>query len=257
MVAHLGWAMNKTLITFSLLASLSIVGCDQAPETFETDDVVAGSGGEDPQLAAPQEVELPDDEPDSEPPTSPNADDLAGGAVSESPNPSTVAPMISPADPCVFNSHCGSDGRCDAVPLPTGNQGFCVYECDTHSDCEIGERCNADGWCQVMVNTHDDFCINGGCERGQGDCEYSSECINGMTCMQNVGSAWGYPNPLTDVCDYPAGHIHYCKPDQPCAWGQGDCDNHSECAPGLACKHNVGAGYGFSSSTDVCLYPWQ
>ncbi|MCA9664352.1 MAG: hypothetical protein KC503_02155 [Myxococcales bacterium] len=56
--------------------------------------------------------------------------------------------------------------------------------------------------------------------------------------------------------DVPFGWL-YCSASCPCGAGQGDCDNDSECAPGLRCAHNVGAKYGAGSTVDVCEAPPQ
>lgn len=49
------------------------------------------------------------------------------------------------------------------------------------------------------------------------------------------------------------GDIDYCgAAGELCLAGEGDCDRHADCAPGLVCSGNVGASYGFSAGIDVC-----
>ena len=81
-----------------------------------------------------------------------------------------------------------------------------------------------------------------------------------LICAQNVGNHYGLPESW-DVCEQPPPA---CSPYQPslawctdaecgpCPAGQGDCDNDSECAPGLHCAHDVGANYGLNWTWDVC-----
>uniref|UniRef100_A0A0G4H282 Beta-lactamase-related domain-containing protein n=1 Tax=Chromera velia CCMP2878 TaxID=1169474 RepID=A0A0G4H282_9ALVE len=61
-------------------------------------------------------------------------------------------------------------------------------------------------------------------------------------------------------CPMPGGHPDMCKVgtafDGPCSVGQGDCDSSHECVSGtLTCGTNNGGSFGFSSATDVCVYP--
>jgi hypothetical protein len=51
------------------------------------------------------------------------------------------------------------------------------------------------------------------------------------------------------------GHPDYCAESGPCSEGEGDCDGDSECASGLICAQDVGANYGWSPLTDVCVKP--
>ena len=94
------------------------------------------------------------------------------------------------------------------------------------------------------------------CIEGEGDCDNNAECEEGLTCVLNVGSDFGWDSDV-DVClanCHPdeLGTSTYCRSYCPCEHGEGDCDSDSECLPGLECVSNVGANYGFDSSTDVC-----
>ena len=48
------------------------------------------------------------------------------------------------------------------------------------------------------------------------------------------------------------GGWRYCSTSCPCAAGEGDCDDDSECEPGLKCVRARGAAYGFRDIIDVC-----
>ncbi len=107
---------------------------------------------------------------------------------------------------------------------------------------------------------HGHFCRDcGPCANGQGDCDRLSECQTGLECVNDIGAQFGFA-PGIDVCrpaaggacPWPPGHGHFCRDCGPCASGQGDCDNDSQCQPGLACVDNIGAEFGFSVAIDVC-----
>ncbi len=61
----------------------------------------------------------------------------------------------------------------------------------------------------------------------------------------------------TGSCMVPPGSWAYCNNPAcgPCDVGEGDCDSDAECGTGLVCSRNVGADYGFPSTTDVCQTP--
>lgn len=126
------------------------------------------------------------------------------------------------------------------------------------------------------------------CAEGEGDCDSDAECQPGLECVSDRGANFPSFQPQnwrTDVCLQPhcgnnvrdaslgetavdcggpcgtcpttnprePGSNAYCSdPNFPCSDGQGDCDSDAECQAGLNCTDNVGARYGFSSSTDVC-----
>ncbi len=56
-------------------------------------------------------------------------------------------------------------------------------------------------------------------------------------------------------CNARPGSWAYCSNPAcgPCGEGEGDCDTNQDCGNGLVCTEDVGADYGFSASTDVCL----
>lgn len=112
------------------------------------------------------------------------------------------------------------------------------------------------------------FCSNpacGPCDRGQGDCDSSDECKEGLVCTRDAGAKYGFPA-TADVCELPEeapaegacvrnpGGWEYCSDPHcgPCAEGEGDCDADIECAADMICLENAGAARGFDAAVDVC-----
>ena len=156
-------------------------------------------------------------------------------------------------------------------------------DCDFDSDCAQGLICAQDvgakyGWtpsrdvceqpggggCPAFVPSPD-ACSTAGCpcDEGQGDCDFDSDCAQGLICAQDVGAKYGW-TPSRDVCEQPGGGgcpAFVPGPDAcstagcPCDEGQGDCDFDSDCAQGLICAQDVGAKYGWTPSRDVCEQP--
>jgi len=50
-----------------------------------------------------------------------------------------------------------------------------------------------------------------------------------------------------------AGSTSHCSASCTCGYELGNCDSDAECGGGLKCTADVGASYGFSTTTDVCL----
>jgi hypothetical protein len=65
----------------------------------------------------------------------------------------------------------------------------------------------------------------------------------------------GTLRPASHECATEPGSGTYCSASCPCAEADGDCDSDAQCAPGLVCATDQGAGYGMASTTDVCLTP--
>jgi hypothetical protein len=93
------------------------------------------------------------------------------------------------------------------------------------------------------------------CGAGLGDCDTDADCIEGLTCQQKVGVDTCEPDPHVGS----KGGWDYCGASwlpwgsgRPCGAGEGDCDSDADCLPGLVCRHDVGASYGWPSSLDVC-----
>lgn len=61
---------------------------------------------------------------------------------------------------------------------------------------------------------------------------------------------------IRQACPYAEDSPQFCSACGPCVAGKGDCDNDSECAGGLVCRHDVGASYGLPAHYDVCECPW-
>ncbi len=93
--------------------------------------------------------------------------------------------------------------------------------CSSNSQCPSSETCSS-GVCSSTCSV-------------TADCHFGSECVSGRCLGLEPGRA-----------DYCVG--------SPCPKGLGDCDSNSECSTtgSLQCRSNVGAGYGYSSTDDVC-----
>ncbi len=150
-------------------------------------------------------------------------------------------------------------------------------DCDGDSQCAPGLRCVRDVGAIFDMNPEFDVCLSQcvssypdaptgsedycsedcPCEESQGDCDNSAECAGSLRCAFDAGASFGY-DPETDVCvsvcsDFMNGHVDHCSIDCPCEAGEGDCDSDADCAPGLSCIRDIGAEYGFSPLTDVCI----
>jgi len=241
---------RPTLLSF--LSFLLLAGCDEPIEELTPEEFEQHTDDERP---LPDELIDPDAPvPDEEGPVpSHEPNDLVAEQDWSEGDPSRVSTTISPAPFCNGNDACGPQQRCDDNgPLSDG----CVDRCSSDDQCRIGEECSANsGFCEILEKGDWNFCKNGGCERGHGDCDDDSECEGALSCMTDIGTSWGY-FPDTDVCDYPAGHGSYCSAQHPCGSGQGDCDLTSQCGFGLICKENRGGDFGFASWVDVCLPLW-
>lgn len=259
--------MTKTIATTALLLASFVGGCDDpGPELTpaeheELTDLDLQTADEliDPAAPVPEDEESP---ADSSSGTHGGPGELVSDNHMESPNPEAVRKNISPASACDNDSQCDSGERCDLIAGyegdPESNPRGCVSTCTDNADCEQGEACGSDGWCDIMVTGNWQFCENGGCERGHGDCDSDSDCEGGLSCVEDAGNAWGHWWDK-DICDYPAGHWEYCSEAHPCGLGQGDCDEKrpGQCSFGTICKTDRGPQFGFGSRVDVCLLPWQ
>lgn len=97
------------------------------------------------------------------------------------------------------------------------------------------------------------------CPDGEGDCDSDSECQEGMRCLNDAGLDYGYSDPEIDVCvsGCPAAGVgggNFCTEECPCAHGEGDCDNDSQCEAGMVCMFDVGIEFGYGDrEIDVCV----
>jgi hypothetical protein len=104
--------------------------------------------------------------------------------------------------------------------------------------------------CELPVG-HLDYCRDcGPCAESEGDCDNSSECESGLTCVQIPG----VDTCQSDVCTLPVGHLDYCRDCGPCAEDEGDCDNNSECESGLTCVQIPGVDT-CQTPPPVCPHP--
>jgi len=114
------------------------------------------------------------------------------------------------------------------------------------------------------------------CGAGEADCDTNQDCMEGLICVQDVGSKYGWL-PGVDVCEYPITTTtiptkakgcptdilfgwDYCSPECPCNENEGDCDSSIDCKPGLECKgtrtHDFGGGHPEISgmrAVDICI----
>lgn len=72
--------------------------------------------------------------------------------------------------------------------------------------------------------------------------------------------AWGLDLAVAAQCpafDTASPHVAFCSHATcaACSHGQGDCDSSAQCAPGLHCVANAGAGHGLPATYDVCEIP--
>jgi hypothetical protein len=101
------------------------------------------------------------------------------------------------------------------------------------------------------------------CFAGEGDCDSDDQCAPGLRCGVDNGPHYGLPAnwdvcvpefcPVFDPSDPDAAMCN--DPECPCGLATGDCDNDSQCAPGLVCGHDVGPLYGLPAGWDVCVDP--
>jgi len=181
-------------------------------------------------------------------------------------------------DVCVGSGTCsqalGSETYCEICGPCEEGEG----DCDFDFDCDVGLFCSdtaADyglpSDIQVCVPRSEEECAEllgspeycdlcGPCEEGEGDCDTSADCIEGLICTNNVGDEYGFESTIdvcqfysVDDCDQLHGDWDFCFLCGPCDEGEGDCDSNEECLPGLICSDNVGEDYGFESSVDVCV----
>ena len=113
---------------------------------------------------------------------------------------------------------------CVVTGPPLGAFNFCSDtnpcgqgqgDCDSNSECRDGLQClNRDfgvlyGFdplvdvCEVPGTRRGnfDYCaVAGPCPAGAGDCDNDTECLSGLSCLDDVGALYGY-EPTIDVCD--------------------------------------------------------
>ena len=141
------------------------------------------------------------------------------------------------------------------------------------------------------VNGSENYCndLANSCAFGEGDCDNNAQCGAGLSCIPNAGPKVGLASNV-DVC-LPStcfnrvldvgeivtdcggtcptctqitgakgsmtampGSANFCvDPTHTCSSGEGGCRNNAQCDMGLICTPSVGAKFGFSAGTNVCL----
>ncbi len=97
------------------------------------------------------------------------------------------------------------------------------------------------------------------CAVGQGGCDGDSDCLSGY-CSPLAGARFALPADF-GVCTAarclpispaaPDGSA--CTPQCPCPEGWGDCDNDTDCQPGLFCGQDYGYLADLPATYDICL----
>ena len=175
---------------------------------------------------------------------------------------------------CIGHATPGSNEFC--TPDCPCNAG--MGDCDDSSECAPGLICRNDlgaGYrlprghdvcvpesCGQRALGSDTFCDSGcACGYGSGDCDIAAgvpTCMQGMVCATDYGPAFKM-KPTTDVCTLPQcanrvlGTSGFCSDDCPCGHGGGDCNDDSDCLPGLVCAQNVGEAFNAGTNADICM----
>lgn len=150
--------------------------------------------------------------------------------------------------------NCESDSECDAGLDCVAGSGADFGLGAKVGVCQVGDGCNLDPG-------DPDYCrLCGPCGYGDGDCDSNRECQAGLTCLDDVGSAFGLAASsdvcgfrLGDFCPFDPGHPDFCSACGPCEPGEGGCKADSECVVFADCFRSIGAEFGFKSGTNVCL----
>ena len=110
---------------------------------------------------------------------------------------------------------------------------------------------------------HWDFCSEDApCSRGQGDCDNNNQCAGALVCgPNNCNSDFG-ANVASGMDCCREGRLYdwtWCKPDNKCGHGEGDCDNDDECQDGLVCGTDncraISGISGLNAKKDCCYDP--
>jgi hypothetical protein len=195
----------------------------------------------------------------------------AGSGTAICPGPDLIgrSDYCSPECPCSQGEgSCGVDADCDSGLICMKDRGNWWGYRDTYGVC-VSPTCS--DWIDTAPSTnkpgHASFCTNCKCAAGKGDCgNTTSRCMDGLTCVANVGNKFGYSNSSVDVC-LPSGYDHsecpnrhttgwwpnseYCTPDCQCLKGEGDADS-GDCQGNLELVDDVGERYGLPTDYDIC-----
>ncbi len=137
-------------------------------------------------------------------------------------------------------------GSCDdCFEGENGDYSFCSARCP----CTEGEGdCNADSHCQGELLCGIANSGRFGLPSGRDVC-WPAHCQNGTMDGDEIGVDRGGS---CGLCSGSNGGWAYCNSDCPCAEGEGDCDQDSDCLIGLSCSGD-GSDYGLRSGIDVCI----
>lgn len=138
----------------------------------------------------------------------------------------------------------------------------------------------------IIPPGHEHYCRDKKCAEGQGDCDYSTDCQEGLICAEDVGPKYGFSQ-KTDVCEKNSGSVElqpepkpigecvgklglnndelvckemkpgdwgYCTPKRRCNVGEGDCNTNDDCKQGLICLQRVDPNTGINL-IDYCVNP--
>jgi len=161
----------------------------------------------------------------------------------------------------------GQGGRCDGGDSCCSGGGQCSLgegDCDDDRECSSGLVCGTDNCLGAGFDSTDDCCrqrCGGGdtcctranqCSLGEGDCDEDIDCRLGLICGRDNCRGQGFDG--TDDCcrQRCEGGDSCCTALNMCREGEGDCDQDSDCAPGLRCGRDNCQGPGFDSTDDCC-----
>ncbi len=186
---------------------------------------------------------------------------------------------MKPATDACAPSSCASVALgADAFCSPTCPCGQGGGDCDgTDAQCQEGFTCDSNVGPAFKMKPETDVCVPTACAsatmgsstycsatcpcgHGGGDCDSNADCMPGLVCGTDLGPAFDMTS-TTDVCVPSAcstGTLlsaDFCTAACPCGHGGGDCDDDSQCMPGLVCGTDNGPEFGGSATTDVCVRP--
>jgi Cys-rich repeat protein len=206
-------------------------------------------------------------------------DTVLGQCVECTENRGCALDHICSDDRCVLG--CEGNADCDQAngegcDLRAGSPGTCVVTCSSNADCDLGSNCDGTT-CVFGCAGSDERCPNHDVcvgETCRPECQQSSDCNNGETCVVAEGACEPGCQTnddcggITRVCDAAAGTVGTCVEcdvDDDCGQnGQGNanatCDAHLcriTCDPSQLNGRCIGAGSAIGGvcdpSDDLCV----
>jgi len=164
---------------------------------------------------------------------------------------------------CTYHYQCGeNEGDCD-FDYECSDDLICKFDGCTNADTGMAFDC-----CQVSSKkgTNDDWNAcneTNPCLEGQGDCDEDIDCDGDLICGIGHCKKLYDTDPLVHLqsdcckvesCDGSNTAWDCCNSTHPCYHGEGDCDSHSDCAPGHYCGDNSWCSNSFDleSEADCC-----